>query len=46
MLLNPIRIEAKIGKYVNICMASRTLFMRDQMMPKALDQCIKKGEVR
>ena len=44
--LNLIRIEAKIGKYVNIYMASWILFMWDQMMPKALNDFIKKEEVR
>ena len=46
VLLNPIRIEVKIGKYVNICMASWILFMLGHMMPKALNDIIKKEEVR
>ena len=44
--LNPIRIKAKFGKYVNICMVSWILFMWDQIMPKALNEFIKKEEVR
>lgn len=44
--LNPIRIEAKFGKYVSIYIAYWILFMWDQLMPKLLSEFIKKEEVR
>ena len=44
--LNPIRIEAKFGKYVNIYIAYWILFIWDQLMPKSLNEFIEKEEVR
>ena len=44
--LNPIRIEAKLGRYTHPLAAGWVLYMWDTMMPRALNELIKQEDIR
>ena len=44
--LNPIKIDAKLGRYRHPCVANWVYFMWDTMMPPALKQFINQEEIR
>ena len=44
--LNPIRIEAKLGRYTHLLAVGWVLYKRDTMMPRALNAFIKQEDIR